>query len=189
MLAALSSDIDANANDPKTNVDTDVGVDANEGKGGEDASMDVDVDVDVDMKKKGKGKQKKQEKVAAKTVPFENIHTVLISLDEAHPLTSRCYETGSQEWSPYFSVRRLLRTIITKNVFLIFSSTTGKLSSLIPPTAEDPSARITNHLLWHHAPICGISYDLMARGSIEANKHSVTYYSSIENMSKFGRPL
>lgn len=109
---------------------------------------------------------------------------ILLSFDESHPLTELCDDNG---WSSHLSIRNAMRSIFDQNVFLVFSSTTGKLPRFIP--ARDPSRKMLEGSLTHSAPICGVGYDLLASEWVEEDRYFVADYSSIKNMAKFGRPL
>ena len=114
--------------------------------------------------------------------------TILLSFDEAHTLTKPLKNTPS--WSPHFSARSALRSLRHQPIFAVFLSTTGRFYKFVPAAADDPSRRrIQTVQLRHHTPICGLGYDLMARGFVVEGKRSLDEYATDKSMSRFGRPL
>ncbi|KAL5520903.1 hypothetical protein ACEPAF_2906 [Sanghuangporus sanghuang] len=88
---------------------------------------------------------------------------VVVAFDEAHVLTERVFNNPTVVegvWSLFITLRDAIRALYPTSVYVIFLSTTGKLSQFNPHRSADPSILVKNEGYEPVPPFTTLRYDL-----------------------------
>ena len=109
-----------------------------------------------------------------------------LAFDEAHTLTG---QSASHPLSPFYLLRRVLRSCRELSLFAIFLSTTGEITQFVPPKEQDPSTRMQEGLLLSIPPFCTLGWDQCRAEPPCEDKMDLPYVSSLAYKARLGRPL
>jgi len=113
---------------------------------------------------------------------------LIVSVDEAHPLTTTETDVIDGLWSRFSEFRRGLRFIHSYPCFFLFLSTTGKVSQFIPSPENDRSSRVQTQLLGLMSPFCELGFGQLAQKAIEGLT-PLDEVASLLFLASIGRPL
>ncbi|KAL5520910.1 hypothetical protein ACEPAF_2913 [Sanghuangporus sanghuang] len=100
---------------------------------------------------------------------------VVVAFDEAHVLTERVFNNPTVVegvWSLFTTLRDAIRALYPTSVYVIFLSTTGKLSQFNPHRSADPSMRVKDEEYKPVPPFTTLRYDLYGPRLIRAKNGS-----------------
>lgn len=112
----------------------------------------------------------------------------MVYFDEAHVLTNPDEEQDREKKTPYDILCGCLSNFAGGAIFFVFLSTTCDLAKLAPNTALAKSARAAD-MATVQAPITETPFDCHPDLHLGPKSHHLGVLSSVEFMSRFGRPL
>jgi len=113
---------------------------------------------------------------------------IILAFDEAHTLTDR-KNTHSTQWSHFSELRHALRTLHHFPCFLLFMSTTGKISQFTSAPTEDFSLCILFGELFLIQPFTDVGFDTLARKISLDESWDLEELASNSHMVHLGHPL
>ena len=115
---------------------------------------------------------------------------IFLSFDEAHFLSKTPLEPAGNTNLLMAELRRILNLIKTLPIFVLFLSTTGKISNLVSSHCPDVSRRLREGTMQLIPAFSDLGYDHLAHNNkIGVGTHSLANVVEHGFMANFGRPL